>query len=80
VLLVKLPDSERGFSSAGFILSELRCALSVPHFRDEFRIRQYLNGEDRLGKSKKIVENFELHYKKISLETKPSLECDVDID
>lgn len=36
-------QDERGFSSAGFLLGELRTQLKSIHFRQEFRVRQFIN-------------------------------------
>lgn len=36
-------QNERGFSCGGFLLGNLRSRLSMSHFRQEFRVRQFIN-------------------------------------
>ncbi|HYN44464.1 MAG TPA: hAT transposon family protein [Candidatus Limnocylindrales bacterium] len=51
-------DNERGFSSAGFLLSDLRTRLLMDHFIQEFRLRQFiLSGPNSSQHSKEGREN-----------------------
>jgi len=42
-------QSESAFSSSGFLLGDTRTSLSIPHFRSEFRIKQYFDTAGELS-------------------------------
>lgn len=60
---VSSTDPERAFSSAGLILNRYRSCLSSVHFRQEFRLRQYLSVDP--SRVERILDRYAATYKAV---------------